>query len=107
MSHLFYDHIIAIHEVHSEVESLDLPEDEKIKIIELIEDTIHHRVIHVILDHLDHEHHIFFLEQFKQNPHHESILEFLKGKIISVEDKIKDVADETKFEILATIRDHS
>lgn len=107
MSQLFYDHIISTHTIHTEIETLNITVEEKITIINIFEDTIHHRIIHTILDHLEKKDHNYFLELLHQKPHHQSVLEFLKSKIIGIEDKIKQVAEDVKYDTLANIRKFS
>jgi len=102
--HIFYDHIILIHEVYSEVESLPLGSEEKREMVEMIEETIHHKIVHRILDHLDEEHHEVFIERFHESPHDKELLKYLKEYIPDVESKIKDAADEVKYDLLKTIR---
>ena len=107
MSTLFYDHIINVHHIHSEIESLDITIEEKVTIINLFEDTIHHRIVHAILDRLSESDRKYFLELLHQKPHHDSVLTFLKSKIIGIEDKIKQVAEDVKYDTLKTIRQHT
>jgi hypothetical protein len=78
--------------------------EEKVTIVELIEDTMHHKIIHRILEHLHEDHHEDFLEKFHSSPHDEELLNYLKKHVPDIERRIKEAADEVKYELLKTIR---
>ncbi|MFC1653339.1 hypothetical protein ACFL1M_00650 [Patescibacteria group bacterium] len=101
---VFYDHIIHIHHVHSEVETLPTTDNHKQELIEIIEETVHHKIIHKILDHLHTDHHELFLERFHTYPNDETILGYLKKYVPDIEHHIKEAAEEVKYELLKSIR---
>jgi len=107
MGALFYDHLTRMETLYTEIELLSLDRSEKIIIIDHIEARLHHQVLEVVLDHLPPSDHQYFLELFHQQPHHHQLLDFLKSKIIGIEDKIKTTADEIKYDTLCLIRSHS
>ena len=104
MSKLFYDHLVLTHELHSEVEMLDVEKKYKVEIVEVIEETIHHEVLHLILNELDEKHHAYFLEIYHQKPHDPSLMEFLKSNVIGIEEKLKNLWAGTKYKLLKEIR---
>ena len=73
----FYDHIILIHHVHAEVETLPVAPADKQEMIDLIEETVHHHVIKRILDRLKAEHHREFLNRFHEAPEDLELLSYL------------------------------
>lgn len=101
----FYDHIILIHHVHEEVESLPSQDHEKQELIDLIEETVHHHVINRILDKLHEDHHREFLSKFHSDPSDLEIIQHLKHHVPDIEYHIKAAADEIKYELLKTIRE--
>ncbi|MBI4058909.1 hypothetical protein HY404_01570 [Candidatus Microgenomates bacterium] len=107
MAKIFYDHLIVIDEVEDELNNLEMEREEKEEIQQLIDETIHHRVLGCILDHLPREHHEEFLEKFHQTPYDEQIIIFLQEKTpreIDIEEKIKEAVAELKKELLAEIK---
>ena len=101
---IFYDHIIHIHHIHSEIEELPLSKGEKNQLIQTIEEIVHHKIIHKILDRLHVDHHELFLERFHTYPDDHTILDYLKRYVPDIEDHIKEAAEEVKFDMLKTIR---
>jgi hypothetical protein len=100
----FYDHIILIHHVHSEVEALAIPNSEKQALIDLVEETVHHHILKRILDRLHHDRHREFLDRFHASPHELALLDYLTNHVPDIEDQIKQAADEVKYDLLKTIR---
>ena len=103
--HIFYDHIVKIHHIYSEIELLIIDNDQKNELIEIIEETIHHHILHRILDHLHQDHHHKFLEDFHKSPSDLVHLEFLISHNSKIEDHIKEAAEEIKYELLKAIRE--
>ena len=104
---IFYDHIILIHEIHSEVEMLDVSEKDKKEMVQLIEETVHQRILHSILDHLHKDHHEEFLTRFQAAPQDGALLDFLREKVADIEERIKEAAEEIKYELLKEVRRHT
>ncbi len=102
---LFYSHLILIHEVHHQLESLPIKDSKKEELINLIEETVHHKILHSILDHLPTKHHENFLVHYHSSPYDLEILTFLKRHDPEIEDKIKQAAEEVKYDLIKTIRE--
>ena len=72
----------------------------------MVDETIHHEVMSVILIHLPEEHHEEFLERFQARPHDPSLLAYLRAKVGDIEDKLKETGQELreKFKIILQSR---
>ena len=100
----FYDHLVVLDEITSELNVYDLPPEERIEILGLIHHTTQQHLLNVILNHLPQEHHESFLSQFQKTPHDPDLLAFLKKEIkADIESEIKIQAIRIKKEILAEI----
>lgn len=104
MSKLFYDHLIVLEEVETQISSLELTSKEKGEIHQQIEETVHLRVMTRILDHLPREHHAEFLDLFHKAPYHKDVLAFLKEKVKEIEELIKNEAVALEKELLEDIK---
>ena len=105
MSKIFYDHLINIEEIVLELDGYELTFEEKDEFINLIDGTLHHHTLQVILDLLPQEHHQDFLDQFYQAPHDQNLITYLKEKITDeIEKRIEEKAVEIKKEILLEIK---
>jgi hypothetical protein len=105
MSKLYYDHLVILEDVEIELNQMGLDRSERAEIEDLIEETIHHRVLERVLQHLPQEHHEEFLGKFTKAPHDPSLIRYLDQKIeASVERHIKDEMEKLKKELLEDIR---
>ncbi len=105
MSKVFYDHLIKIEEVIAELDNQEIEVEEKEELVGLIDQTLHHHTLQVILDHLPKEHHETFLSRFHQAPHDPGLLVFIKEKVtVNIEEVICTEACCAKKEILAEIK---
>jgi hypothetical protein len=89
MSKVFYDNLVILSDLEVKISSLGLEPEEKEALSQLVEETVHFRVLTVILNALPQEHHQEFLDSFHQAPHEENLLEYLKEKIEDIEEVIK------------------
>lgn len=101
----FYDHLVILDEITSELDVYDLPADERAEILSLIHHTAHQHILNVILNHLPQKHHENFLTKFQTVPHDPQLLAFLKKEIkADIESEIRIQATRIKKEILAEIK---
>jgi hypothetical protein len=78
--------------------------EEREEVMELMEDILHHRIIHGILDILPEEHHDEFVILVSKNTDGEEPMRFLKGKTeYDPEIKIITTAEMVKKEILLEV----
>ena len=107
MSRLFFDHLIELNQIELVIKQSVSSKEEQEELWQLVEDMIHHKVMHVILDHLPQEHHNEFLEEFSKAPHDEMHIHYLKdktGKDIEkiIADEVQNLEEETLSVLFAT-----
>lgn len=102
---VFYSHLIILDDLLSELDAHEIEAGEKADMVMLIEQTMHHHTLNVILSHLPKSHHTTFLDKFEANPENEELMAMLKKEIeADVEVAIKNQVDRIKKEILLEIR---
>lgn len=107
MTRIFYDHLITLTKIELVVKQSAQSKEEQEELWQLVEDMVHHKVMHILLDHLPREHHNEFLEEFSKAPHDERHIHFLNdksGKDIEtiIQDELKHLEEETLNELFAT-----
>lgn len=90
----FYAKYIEIENLITELHSLDLNDEQKIHLANLIDSSLNHVILDKILSNLKVEDKNIFLNLLKENPENEELIEFLKNKIEGIEEKIKKVSEE-------------
>ena len=86
---VFFSHLLDSDKYILLLEKLLEIEQEKLEILDMIDSTLHHRVMNLILQELNEEHHEFFIKEYSQNPGNVEILIFLKKQIPDIESKIR------------------
>lgn len=99
----FFSYIVEVDSLHIELDALDMSEDEKKHIKELIDNSIYHTVLDTILSELNEEDKRIFLEHVLENDH-SKILEHINSKVENIEEKIVKAADELKKELYEDIK---
>lgn len=108
MSKMFYDHLILIEELMLEIDALDVPDSDKERAKQLVDEILHHEVLTHILDLLPEENHEEFLEQFHRMPFDPQLLKYLDEKIeTSVHQELTNLGIKLKKEILKDIKKHT
>ena len=108
MSRLFYDHLITIEDVYLEIDELSFPEKTKHKLKDLIDETVSHRVLTLILDRLPSHHHEEFLEKLHQVPFDKKHLKYLDQRInTQISSEISKLGKKLKRELLVEIRKYA
>jgi hypothetical protein len=100
MSRIFYDHLIILNNLELKIIDLELEPEEKEAINQLVEETVHYRVMTKILDLLPKDYHEEFLDFFYQAPHEENLLSYLQEKIEDIEAIIKKEIDDLEKTLL-------
>ena len=104
MSKVFYDHLIELDDLRSEIDVYTSSLEEKEELWQLVDEIIHHRILHLILDNLDHKDHTEFIEFYHKCPHDEVIVVFIKERIgDKYEEIIKNEAKKISDEIMKEI----
>lgn len=100
----FYTHLIEIESLIIELDSLKLSEQEKHHLAELVDSTLHHSVLDVILGELSDSDKKIFLQHLKEDDH-DKIWQFLNTKSADIETKIKKTAQELKEKLHSDIKE--
>ena len=104
MTKIFYDHLIIIEEVIAVLDEHTIPIDKRAEFLKLIDQTLHHEILDVILTHLPKEKHEMFLTQFHRAPHDPSLMSLLKEHVkVDIEKVILTRVNATKKKLLTTI----
>ena len=90
----FYTKLITIEPLLEEMNSLELSQEEREHLSELIDSSLHHAILDQILSNLSDEDKRVFLKRFSDDPEDTGLLEFLNQKVENIEDKIKKTSDE-------------
>ena len=69
MKNYFYAHLVDLGDVEKELDILGLEDSEKKELIMIIESSIHHKVVDIILTELSEDHKIIFLEHIGSDDH--------------------------------------
>ena len=100
----FYSHLIETSIISLELGDLDLSKDERIHLIQLTEDNIHHAILDAILSELSEENKKIFLAHLATEEH-DKIWEHLRKNIDKIEEKIKKTAEDLKKELHKDIKE--
>lgn len=101
MAKLFYDHLIIWEKLTRSLDTLGADGEERLQIIEIIEESLHTEILIVVLEHLPREKHEEFLDLFHAAPHDESHLAYIKKHgHTDIEEKIRKKSDELIEEII-------
>lgn len=105
MSKIFYDHLIVLEDVESEIKKIAQTPEEREELWNIVDETIHHRVLGCILDQLPRHYHEEFLDKFHKAPYDEGLMEYLKVKVgKNIEEVISQEIGTLAYEILSEIR---
>jgi hypothetical protein len=75
---IFYDHLISKSEVVNLIASLEEAENQKNKLLQLVDDIVYQGIILMILNKLSESKHSIFLEMVNERPYDIEILLFLR-----------------------------
>ncbi len=100
----FYTHLVKSDSLIQRLESLKLKKDEHEHLLSLLESNIHHTILDAILSELSEEDKKLFLQELATDDD-ERIWNFLKKRIVSIEDKIEKTAQELQKELHSDIDD--
>lgn len=94
----FYSHLIQIESIIVELDKMDLNQEQKNHLSNLIDSSLHHTVLDAVLSELSPSDKKVFINHLKEDDQ-SKIWEFLNGKVDHIEDKIKDAADDLKSKL--------
>ena len=91
----FYTHLIEIDSLFISLDLLDMKKEEREELMLIIESTVHHAVVDVVLTELSHNDKKVFLSHLAHGKH-DDIWTLLKAKTKNIEDKIHKAAHSVK-----------
>jgi hypothetical protein len=95
----FYSQLIEVHSVTQKLDELNMQDDHKAHLANLVDSHIHHTVMDVILSELSEEDKLLFLEKISENPEDPELLQFLNTRSEKIEEKIKKAVEDLKKEL--------
>lgn len=99
MRYIFED-IIETKDIYLVIDE-HAPDDEtKQYLITIVKDVIHHKVVDLVLDELDEEKRVIFIEKLDDESQHQEILIKLSGWISDFEQKVVLKVKETEKELM-------
>lgn len=105
MNKKFYSKLVEVDSLIIALDELDLSQEEKLHLASLLDSTIHHTILDVILSKLGPEDKKTFLERFNSDPENEELLDFLKDKVEDIDDEITKAAKQLKEELHEDIKE--
>lgn len=88
--------------IHKHLDTLEFEEAEKEQILEMVDHIFHHRLLAVVLEELEGEEKLTFVELIDSGDHL-SVVEFVKTKVVNLEEKIRITAQEVHQQIIEDI----
>lgn len=101
----FYHKIIIIESIAQELHSMDLSDQERSHLANLVDSSLHAAILHEVLSNLNEQDKRIFVKLLTQDPEGERIWEFLNKKVDKIEDKIKKTADDLIVDLHKDIKD--
>lgn len=107
MSKIFFDHLIELNRIEVIIRNSTSSKEEQEELWQLVEEIVHTKVLHLILDKLPRDHHNEFLEEFTNAPHDEMHIHFLNDKTgedieVIIQGEMQSLEEEIIRELLAT-----
>lgn len=87
----FYSHLIETSEISLSIGEMDMPAEDRVKLLSFAEENLHHNILDAILSELSEEDKKTFLSHVTLD-NHGNTWQFLKEKISDVDEKIIDLA---------------
>ncbi len=101
---VFYDHLVGLDEIHNEILELNLPTRKHYSLLQIVDSTLHHEILNIILLEIPIGVHEQFLIEFRNSPDKTSHLDFIRLFSPHIEEKIRASASTTKAKLLEEIR---
>ena len=101
---LFYSHLVTIDSLVTQLDQLEVTQDEKAHLIEIAASSIHYSILDTALSNLSGEDKKTFMMHINSNDHGEA-WKFLKKKATGIDKKIKQKAEDLKKEFKKDIKE--
>lgn len=103
MKKQFYTYLIEIESLVVELDKLDLSNEQKLHLSQLVDSSLHHTILDAILSELSEDDKKIFLRYVHEDDH-QKIWTFLNEKTDNIEEKIKKVVEDLKIELHKDIK---
>lgn len=104
MKKTFYSHLVNVDSLTLEIHALEMTDEEKANLLHLIDSSLHHMILDVILSELSEEDKRIFLTHLAHD-NTDKLWEHLNSKVDNIEEKIKRAATSLKAELYKDIHD--
>lgn len=104
MKNFFYSHLIEIESIIVELDKLDLSKEQKLHLTGLIDSSLHHTILDVVLSELSLGDKRVFLNHLQEDDH-DKIWQLLNEKVDNIEEKIKKTADDLKSQLQKDLKE--
>ncbi|OGH06408.1 MAG: hypothetical protein A2W22_06405 [Candidatus Levybacteria bacterium RBG_16_35_11] len=94
----FYAHLVETSSITVELADMELSQEERLHLLNLVNSNIHNSVLETVLSNLASEDKKIFLANLHSNDH-DKIWSHLKSKIENIEEKIKESIEDLKKEL--------
>lgn len=94
----FYTHLIEVEPIITEIDKLDLSDEERKHLATLVDSSLHNTILDAILSELSEEDKRQFLRHVHEDDH-DKIWKFLTEKTDNIEEKIKKAAEDLRKEL--------
>lgn len=101
----FYSHLVEIETIIVHLDEMDLADHHKEHLAALIDSSVHHTVLDVILSRLSEEDRHLFLQKLYANPEDKELMDFLKVRSKNIEEDIQSAVKELKKELHTDIQE--
>lgn len=107
MKNKFYSHILTIEPIHEKLSSLDILDDQRSQLLDILHSHIHVTVIDIILSELDEGKKKEFLHLVAVKEDNAGAWNFVLANIEKGEDKVKTAIDKIVADFVADLEEHS
>lgn len=103
----FYHHLISVDRIYTHASLVKLAKNQKEKLVGIIEETIHIKILDTVLEKLPKDKHHHFLEKLTKDPGNKELISFLKKHNREIEEHIKKTYQELEEELLSELSANS
>lgn len=102
-----FDEIVETKDIYLVIDENAPDEETRQYLITVVKDVIHHKVVDMVLDELDEEKKVFFIDQLEDENQYRSILSSLSTWILDFEAKVISKVKQTEKELLRVFASNS
>lgn len=102
---MFYAELVKVESIIVALDELNLKDDHKKHLSKLVDSTIHHTIMDLILSKLSKSDQAEFIKIYNQDPRSKEIMKFLNSKISGIDQEIEIAAKKLKVELHEDIKE--